>query len=1283
MAAAGFGGLEIGFLADRLTNVPQSSMLPVSQRLGQPGIDQSTAQTSGGQCCLAFSNAQARTIGFGSENWQKVLTQIFETADTDHLHVDLTLSQHWPLAFDDIDPNDPGQQQEAVTAYRPITSAEVAAGTLEVPLPPQRLQDQDGVPFVFVDHYQSATIAKVASMTRSGAPIFAYASLTDVSPETKRISEQDGKRAGHAAGIMDAAWIRKNPEIFKGNLAAGSDTISNTYPSCRTYGTRFAPATPANLPAWFAPATPANLPACQAGSTLSGPGIVPGTSVISVSANSIKMSRPASDSSSGVRINARWSLNTINADWGPVPPANAKFTVDNGKIDAAGERRRMADWQYEYQTAVRAAALKDLGCQLAPPGGVLAPGDCVLIGTWSQGTGQTRSGGVNTVEYDREYVTSVYSTAGVRAIEGFWERNILGTWSEGQVARAPGDARLLDLIRANARTNPEDAIFEDSLELLKAGPGNLWTLGLLGQMSQALGYDAKRYAPVLAGGLRFDRSIAPGELPAARVAEDWSKTLGEDYIRKHADELQRWAKATLGYNFKQQVESGGGAPGFPGVNPYAGIQEGDNSANDDSWRALSGAANLNGSNIVSAEALTFSTDYTTPWISDIRQLNYYYSMGVNRANLHGNPFPETFDRLPVETTVNGAGSQWPGWEYQHSGPPGLTGRAYSASRTGFGAFDARQPYWSDVRELTGYIARTQAVLQMGRAKPDIAVLEGTSQSYEFPQTNALQVLLNKGWQYDVVDETELRLPGVSVTDRSLDANGPAYRAIVLDMVTDLMPSTVRMLARYAEAGLPVILYKCNIRRVYGTNQPGGHSTSLDGENDTALANAVGKLLQTRNVYRADSQVEIERALAQAGVAPYAHYSAAGLYSQHRVSQGVNYYYLYAGNNWLTHDAKAGSRAIGLESTRNLAPGDRLLIGNGPDEETVAIARVSAAVPGSEPNVLLAQPLRHFHAGGPQYAFLSTGVTAAGAADPTYVSTVIDKRITLKGTGQPYILDAWTGKAVRIADYSEDRGEVAIHLTLQPGDAVIIAVAPGAIPGLPGRTAVQYPHATSVSGDAKVIYWHADRGTVAVRAEKPGSYVVRLSDGRTRIARIRTVPRSVKLSRGWTLTLSSWGPDRRADATDPQISRVTRVHFGPDALGPWSALPATATQLSSLGVSSMSDVSGTGMYTDRFRLPKTWKSGRDGAYLQFAHGVGMVVAVAINGHKIGNIDPMTDRVDAGPSLRPGANTIQIKLDSLLGNRVGRPRQTYGLMGVKLIPYVNARCKPSVAAIPAKP
>ncbi|MCW5952833.1 MAG: hypothetical protein KIT69_11305, partial [Propionibacteriaceae bacterium] len=197
MAAAGFGGVEVAYLAD------DSSV----------------------------TNDELATVGWGSENWQRILKTMLRTANSisTGFKIDITITAHWPPAVNTIDPNDDAQQQQATVAYRKLTAEDVANGVASVPLPTQRTQDyyQTGpagggplaaAPFLFVDKFSAATIATVKSVGSNGTPVFELDSLTDLTDATAanlasddeiaagEALERDGTYyAGYAAGIPDAA----------------------------------------------------------------------------------------------------------------------------------------------------------------------------------------------------------------------------------------------------------------------------------------------------------------------------------------------------------------------------------------------------------------------------------------------------------------------------------------------------------------------------------------------------------------------------------------------------------------------------------------------------------------------------------------------------------------------------------------------------------------------------------------------------------------------------------------------------------------------------------------------------------------------------------------------------------------------------------------------------------------------------------------------------------------------------------------------------------------------
>jgi hypothetical protein len=1105
MAAAGFGGAEIAMLAD----------------------------------LVHYDNADAQTIGFGSQNWKQIVREVLRTANSvpGGFTIDLTLSQHWPVAVNVIDPNDDGQQQQAVTAYAKITADSLAAGTVPLPLPPTRLQDQTNggpgdqytppvAPFIFASTFVAAAVAKVSALNGS-SPVFELASVADVSGQT-------------AAQTVTAA-----------QAASGT-------PYRLVNGVRFA-GSAAGVPdqAW-------------------------------AQANGI-------------------SYATILGLWGP-EPASPNFP---GKIDAAGDRRRMADWQYRYQTDL--AKVGALAGYTPSSGTSLAVGDYALVGIYRQGTGQLMSGGESIPQYNRCYVIDIYDAQGVSAVSDFWYKNIL-------------DDEIIGLLRQNASQNPSSCVFEDSFEVQHTG--QLWPARLLAAASEVNGYPAGQYALVYALGSASDFDDA---VTAGRLLEDYVLALSHLYENEHIAGLKRFA-AAFGHGFKNQSEAG--SAGVAGAEPGLSVVEGDNGAGDEGWRNMAAAAALAGTNLVSDEALTFVANaYDNQWLQLDRALNQYWGTGVNRVNLHGTPFPKTF---------NDYDSPWPGWQFD-----------------GLGAFTPRQVWWPDAGQFSGYIARSQSVVQAGVARADLAVLEGSDKRYTLPSTPALPLSLTLGYSYHVLDERMLGLPMAQVTGGVLAAGGPAYQALIVHAATELSVAAMRTLTGYARAGLPVVLLDCAITRVYGTSKP--------GENDTLLASELAVLAATRNVYQAGTEQDALSYLAGKGVAPAASYSAAGLLTIHRQTRDTHYYYLYCEGTTLTAAAAAGATGITVASTAGLAAGQRLIIDTGASQENVTIASVPSPAPASGPNVLLTAALAVSHAGPSSTGGIFGGL--AGAA----VSAVIDTTVSLSGYGAPYRLDAWTGDVRPLGAYQPGNGSVTVSVTLRGGEAAIIALSAGPVPGNAA------PHATSFPGGT--VTYDAT-GQLVHRALAAGGYEIALSQGRTQQLRVTGIPAVPPLAAGWDLTLQSWGPDPAANATDPEVSAKTTVSFTDMALGQWSALPATAAQLSALGVASMSQVSGIGTYSTTFTLPGSWTDA-DGAYLVLAHNTDMITGVTINGHAITAVNQFTDTVDLGGYLRAGVNTLVVRLDSTFGSRVaaspdkggvsvlGSPpaTQPYGLSAARLVPYIQ--------------
>jgi hypothetical protein len=162
-------------------------------------------------------------------------------------------------------------------------------------------------------------------------------------------------------------------------------------------------------------------------------------------------------------------------------------------------------------------------------------------------------------------------------------------------------------------------------------------------------------------------------------------------------------------------------------------------------------------------------------------------------------------------------------------------------------------------------------------------------------------------------------------------------------------------------------------------------------------------------------------------------------------------------------------------------------------------------------------------------------------------------------------------------------------------------------------------------------------------------VVSLSDKSQKTITVNKVPEPVALTDGWNLKIESWGPDPEVNKADPTLSAKKTISFEGIHLAAWSKLPAASQQLSTLGVKSMSNVSGIGYYSKTFALPADWNQSM-GAYMRFEHGADMITEVSVNESRIDNINQLTNAVDVGAYLKSGNNNLAIKLDTTLKNRI---------------------------------
>ena len=537
-----------------------------------------------------------------------------------------------------------------------------------------------------------------------------------------------------------------------------------------------------------------------------------------------------------------WDYDKICRFFGP--ESNGPWTRCNGKQDEEMNRKRMADWQEEYQ-----ASINGLDINVSENGGEPKAGDWVVLSTFSRGTGQSVVG-ASTMR-NGIFALNYFNAEGTKALTDYWDQ---------MFARDP---ELLMLMTANPGN-----YFEDSIELISVA--SYWTSSFLDNMPDGYAYSdilstvaASKYVSSGFMGVTVTDyfSFTGDDGLVDRIYEDYSERLAELYVEHRVAGIGDWAKKTVGWGFRGQtfhlpgLEIGKGAM-------MADIPECDNNAKGDGIRYQAGTANIVDRDFLSMEAMTGPAIGYANMGDLLTELGQNYSDGITRAVLHGTPYTKTF---------NGFCSEWPGWLPFAAG-------SYGSS------FTYREAYWPDFATETGFMSRIQAVMQKGVAKIDLAVLIDKESSFDFESKNRFQKLLDSGYSYNLLSESVLGHPHAVVSDGVLASEGPAYKALIVDHVNMISLAAMQRLVEYANAGLNIILFGSDIKRVYGSDKAA----------DVQVLEMYARVAGLNNVRVVVTEEEILNVLQELGVSSHAKYHVpqleATLYQD--AADGTNYYYLY-------------------------------------------------------------------------------------------------------------------------------------------------------------------------------------------------------------------------------------------------------------------------------------------------------------------------------------------------------------------------------------------------------
>jgi hypothetical protein len=231
---------------------------------------------------------------------------------------------------------------------------------------------------------------------------------------------------------------------------------------------------------------------------------------------------------------------------------------------------------------------------------------------------------------------------------------------------------------------PPYAVFSDSLE----DYGSDWSPALLDEFQRRRGYDLRPHL------LSLVMDTGPD---TAAIRHDWGQTLTELANDNYLKPIHAWAK-THHTQFRSQTY------GYPPVtlssNQFEDLPEGEGKATSQMWREFSdtrwaaSAGHLFHRPVISSETWTWlhsSAFRATPLDMKV-EADLHFLQGINQLVGHGWPYSPS---SAVE----------PGW------------RMYAA-----GAFNAHNPWFFAMPDLTHYLQRVSFALRQGKPANDVAIL---------------------------------------------------------------------------------------------------------------------------------------------------------------------------------------------------------------------------------------------------------------------------------------------------------------------------------------------------------------------------------------------------------------------------------------------------------------------------------------------------------------------------------------------------------------------------------
>ncbi|HEY3330244.1 MAG TPA: glycosyl hydrolase [Capsulimonadaceae bacterium] len=817
------------------------------------------------------------------------------------------------------------------------------------------------------------------------------------------------------------------------------------------------------------------------------------------------------------------------------------------------------------------------------------------------------------------------------------------------------------------------------LDSWEAGTGN-WTPSMPADFRQRRGYDLIRWLPALTG-----RVVGDAER-TERFLWDYRRTMADLVAVNHYGQMQALAHAS---GMLLQAEAPGiGLPtvadeleckGYTDV-PMGEFWLGTRGALDDAKEAAS-AAHIYGKQFVSTESFTATPDQAS-WTNDpysVKALgDLAFCSGVNRYSFHRYAMQPSLNKAPGVTM----------------GPWGLN-------------FERTNTWWEPGKAWISYISRCEYLLQQGLFVADVCYYGGEGAPYSHADSR-LQPRLPAGYDYDECTADALLTRMTVKNGRLTLPDGMSYSALVLLNGTRMSPKVAAKVRELVAAGLTVVGPKPNASPSL-SDYPGCDQAVRDIANE--VWGDCDGVSVTRHAFGKGQVVwgePMEKVLAPVG--PDFTYQGTDPKTKlafiHRRVNGDDYYFV-SNQSYAAVDAVCTFRAAGKApefwhpdtgtverapvysgSERNTSvpirfdPAGSLFVvfraGNATSVHLTSLAptklvaalvqphhdiRITKALYGVFSSVDVTPVVTAWLSGGMRPLVVDNAICGGNDPVPNVVkSLIVDykvgdivKTLTIPEFGSlalpdvtgpagvtivsaryglPDVTADVTGELARLAAAGEASVSVSNALTggRDPAPNVVKrldvsytvdgkyrqrSLREGSILQFDGEAAPVgapvYDTRVTAAGATELTAWQAN------------DYAFVTSTGKHGAVKIDTVPTPISLAANWRLRFpGGWGA--------PAVVSL-------DKLVSWTELVDDGAK----------HFSGTAIYETAFEMPANVIGHRDRLMLDLGT-VKNLAEVIVNGRNLGVCWKEPFRVDVTDAVKPGRNTVEIKVTNLWPNRL---------------------------------